>query len=213
MADQKRGKLIVFEGIDGCGKGEQVKLAHSYLWDATKAVDFMTTREPTRAFAEIRERMASGKGIADDRQWYAEMFTADRAHHCIIMRKALDAGTHILTDRYFPSTLAYQQTQGLPFEDLLKMQIDARVLVPDLTIIYDCPSEIAFARRRHSGATDVFDKDLSFQRKLRKTYLKLPKQLHKTGLGGPIVVIDASPSIKKVFRETKKHLDKLILAA
>ena len=40
-----RGKLIVFEGIDGCGKGTQIELLSEAL--AQRGIDAKLTREPT----------------------------------------------------------------------------------------------------------------------------------------------------------------------
>ena len=51
-----KGKFIVFEGIDGCGKGTQLKLAASFIFDLNKDYDVYITREPTRDFKEIREK-------------------------------------------------------------------------------------------------------------------------------------------------------------
>jgi len=205
--DKKRGLFIVFEGIDGCGKGTQLKLAHSYLWDYSKQIDVFTTREPTRNFPEIRKKMASRKTVGDDRIWYAQQFTADRINHCEkYIFPLLKKGTLVLCDRYYHSTLTYQNTQGIAFEELLEMQRQKGILIPDLTFIYDCPVEIAFERRREEGATDVFEKDLEFQKKLRLNYLEIPEKLRDE----KIILIDSTSPIEKVSWETKKELEKLL---
>jgi dTMP kinase len=197
-----KGYFIVFEGIDGCGKGTQIKAIHNWLWDLNKNIDLLTTREPTRDFSQIRERMASGKNTQDDRVWYAQQFTADRIHHCKTIEENLKKGTHVLCDRYYHSTLAYQNTQGIPFLDLLKMQRQEGILIPDLTIIYDCPARTAFERRRKDGATDIFDKDLDFQERLRQNYLLLPEKLPQE----KIIIIDAKKSPEEIFEQTKKEI-------
>lgn len=202
-----KGKFIVFEGIDGCGKGTQLKLAHSYLWDFSKTVNVFSTREPTANFSEIRERMATGRVVSDDRIWYAQQFTADRINHRQnYLTPILALGIHVLCDRYYHSTLTYQNVQGISFEELLKMQKEySEILIPDLTFIFDCPAEIAFERRKKAGITDVFERELEFQRKLRKDYLSLPGKLEEK-----IVVIDSIKSIEKVFKETKENIDILM---
>ena len=208
MKKTKKGLFIVFEGIDGCGKGTQLKLAHNYLWGLSKGIDILTTREPTRDFSQIRERMKKGKNVLDDREWYAKMFIADRTSHCRDhISPALERGTHVLCDRYKHSTLTYQHTQGMDFQKLVEMHSNKEILVPDLTLIYDCPAEVAFERRRKEGATDVFERDLGFQENLRENYLELPERLPEEN----IKIIDSTPSIEGVFEETKKHLDSLLL--
>ena len=42
----KPGKFIVFEGINGCGKGTQLNRLHSYISSSGKAMPIFTTGEP-----------------------------------------------------------------------------------------------------------------------------------------------------------------------
>lgn len=203
-----RGKFIIFEGIDGSGKGKQLELAHSYLWNLSKEIDILTTREPTRDFAEIRKKMASGKAVSDDRIWYVQQFTADRVNHCAnYISPNLERGTHVLCDRYYHSTLVYQGVQGISFEEVLAMQRKhPEVLIPDLTLIYDCPVEVAFERiRKRGGEKDVFE-DREFQERLRENYLTLTSKL----AGERIVIVNANQSIDAVFEETKKEIASLL---
>ena len=197
----RRGKFIVFEGIDGCGKGTQLKLSSSYLLDFSKDIILFLTREPTKDFSQIRKEMASGKAVEDKRRWYAEQFTQDRRNHCEkYIVPNLEKGVHVLSDRYYYSTLAYQQSQGLSFEELLAMQKQyPEILIPDLVLIYDCPADIAFERRKEGGATDIFERDLNFQKKLRENYLKLRETLPAEN----IFIINSRNPVEVVFNETK----------
>lgn len=199
------GKFIVFEGIDGCGKGTQLKKVHSYLWSLDKNIDIYSTREPTRDYQEIRKRMAKGTNVKKDAQWYASKFVEDRYNHARTIRQAISKGVMVLCDRYMLSTLAYQHTQGLKLNELIKMH--QGILVPDLTLIVDCPAKIAFERRREEGAPDVFDRDLEFQEKLRKNYIKIKGILEQKKIGGDIEIIDGSKSVGEVFEQVKNTLE------
>jgi len=163
------------------------------------------TREPTRDYREIREKMAQGGDVTKDADWYAEMFVKDRRNH---LRKyimpMINVGTHVLNDRYKYSTLAYQWTQGMNFDKLVEMHLG--LLVPDLTMIFDCPAEIAFERRKKDNATDMFDRDLEFQKRLRENYLRLKDKLPKEN----IQIIDSSYPINQVFEDTKKCIDEIL---
>ena len=68
------GRFIVFEGIDGCGKGTQLKLVNNYLWDLSKEIEIYSTREPTRHSKEIREKMQHGEDVNKNKYWYVENF-------------------------------------------------------------------------------------------------------------------------------------------
>ncbi|KAL6077203.1 Thymidylate kinase [Balamuthia mandrillaris] len=166
-----KGRFIVFEGLDGCGKGTQMKLCATFLFDESKDYDVYMTREPTRDFKQLREAMAKGENVKRDAEWYAKTFVQDRHNHLQnYIVPALERGTHVLCDRFKHSTLAYQHTQGLPLEQLVSMH--EGMPAPDLTFIFDCPAEVAFERRQKDNATDVFEKDKEFQRDLRENYLK-----------------------------------------
>ena len=200
-----KGKFIVFEGIDGCGKGTQLKKVASFLFDYDKNIDLFLTKEPTRDFKEIRERLAQGNDVNKDARWYTDAFVKDRINHVDkYIVPALNNGTHVLCDRYKHSTLAYQNLQGISFEELNNTH--QGILIPDLIFIFDCPAEIAFERRKNSGATDVFDKDLEFQKQLRTKYLELKEKLHLEN----IKIINADRDPKEIFEDVKKEILELI---
>ena len=203
------GKFIVFEGIDGCGKTMQLKLAHNYLWDLNKENEIYCTREPTKHSKEIRKKMQQGKNTKNNKEWYAEHFIKDRENHSLkyIVPSQIN-GIHILCDRYKYSTLAYQQTQGMKLDKLIQMHNRHAIVEPDLILFYDCPAEIAYQRRlkENEATREVFDKNIEFQKRLRQNYLNLKEILREEN----IVIIDANQEIEDVFKETKKHIDKLL---
>jgi dTMP kinase len=206
------GKFIVVEGIDGAGSTTQLKLITGHILGLSKDFDIYATREPTRNFRGIRERMRASTDVKQDAEWYADAFVRDRRNHVQAdIQPALERGTHVVCNRYSYSTLAYQHTQGIPLERLIAMH--EGLPVPDMALIYDCPAEIAFRRRQKEGAEDVFDKNLKFQEELRQNYLKLRGVLPQHN----IVIIDAGNrsldpdvSIRLVFEDTKKYIDALL---
>ncbi len=200
-----KGKFIVFEGIDGCGKGTQMKLAASYIFEKSKDFDLYLTREPTRDFKEIRQKLAQGTDAKQDAEWYLNAFLEDRKNHLTkYIIPAMNNGLIILCDRYKHSTHAYQHTQGIDLDRIINLH--QGLLIPDLTLIFDCPADVAFERRKNAGATEVFDKDLSFQEELRNNYLKLKDKL----IDENIVIIDATKSPKEVFEEVKNHITRIL---
>ena len=77
-------RFITFEGIEGCGKSTQVKLAGSYL--SEHRIPFVTTEEPggTPIGRRVRE-MLLNKAPHDSAKMHAEtellLFFAVRAQH------------------------------------------------------------------------------------------------------------------------------------
>jgi len=209
MSGFAEGKFVVFEGVDGCGKGTQIKIAAGYIFELDKRNEVLITREPTWRFSEIRSRMAQAKDTKQHAEWFVEMFLNDRQQHLEqTILPSLERGVHVLCDRYKYSTMAYQHNQGFDLNRLISMQRTFRI--PDLTLLFDCSAKIAFERRKSGGAVDTFEKDLDFQQRLRNTYLSLPKLLNGTtnpeneGRYENIVVINAEQSVSDIFNDVKK---------
>lgn len=198
----KKGKFIVFEGIDGTGKTVLSGLAANYIFGKTGNV--FLTREPTNQYKIIKERLAQAKDVNDSPEWYNNMYFADRIQHIKTIKPILNKGVNIICDRYKGTQIVYQSTQGIDLFKIIEMH--EGLLVPDLTLILDCPAEISFKRKKGNGDTDIFDKDLEFQKKLRIGYLNLAEILDKEN----IKLIDANKPIDQVFENVKKELSLII---
>jgi len=128
------GRLIVFEGIDGTGKSTQILLLGEYLRRAGHEV--LVTREPTdgKYGRKIRSLYADRKQVS--RREELDLFLADRREHCETeLMPALKAGTIVLCDRYFLSTVAYQGANG--FDPLTILNENNFAPDPDLALIFE----------------------------------------------------------------------------
>jgi dTMP kinase len=198
----KRGLFIVFEGIDGCGKGTQVKLFHGYLFDASKYHHILCTREPFMS-REIRTIMQQDSDAYAQPEKCAELFIGDRQRHVdelIIPHLNRGEGFIVVCDRYKYSTIAYQSTQGLDVHGLIAKHRD--MPVPDLTFIVDVPVEVAVERMKKDAEREgerehKFESDTEFMEKLRRNYLGLKELLPNER----IVIIDGNKVPFEVHRE------------
>lgn len=202
-----KGKFIAIDGLDGSGKGTQVKKIVNHLFDNDKKNHIFLTREPYNSeyYAEIRRLLKSGINPRDNAERLTELFVADRKIHAELIKNLIAQGINVVSDRYKYSTLAYQQTQGIALEKLMKMH--EGILVPDLTLIIDISAEIALARiAADSGRShqEVFEQK-DFQEELRGNFLALPKQLSNEN----IVVINGDASENEVFNSIRKEIDKI----
>lgn len=153
------GKFIVIDGMDGSGKGTQLKLLQAWLKD--KLVVF--TREPggTPKAEEIREMLLKQGGPKSTSLTDAFMFWAARASHiedCV--GPALASGSHVISDRYDSSTFAFQifgerhgDTALLSIFDAVRSALIAsnEFFRPDCYIFLDLPAEVAHTRRAHDA--------------------------------------------------------------
>lgn len=203
----KRGKFITFEGIDGCGKSTQVRKLAQYILELSKYNHVLITREPFRD-TKIRDILKQEEDPYSQAKKLAQLFVEDRKLHVkTIIDENLKRGLFIISDRYSFSTLAYQQAQGIPIEELIKMH--KGLPIPDITFIIDVPVKTAMQRMKKDSirkAEHKFEKNMDFIRKLRTNYFKLAKlPKHR------VVMIDGRKNIEEIFeKQIKPAFDKFL---
>lgn len=207
---ETRGKFIVFDGLDGCGKGTQIMRLAAYIFNKDKSNNVFVTREPYRSkyYKEIRRILKESANPKENAETLAHLFVEDRKVHAALIERHLRDGDFVISDRYKYSTLAYQQTQGIPLNRLIKMH--EGILVPDLVLFIDVPADVALERlAKDSGREykEVFEQ-LDFQKELRGNFLELPKKLPEER----IAVIDGSRGVVDVFASIREEFDKLLTA-
>lgn len=141
------GRFVVLEGGEGCGKSTQVELLAQDL-------GALATRQPGGTELGSRLRTLLLAAVDDpapvDERAEALLMAADRAQHVAqVVRPALEAGRHVVCDRYTPSTVAYQgHGRGLDVDWLERLAAwAARGLRPDLVVLLDVPADVAASRR------------------------------------------------------------------
>jgi dTMP kinase len=147
------GHFVVLEGGDASGKSTQARL----LVERLRALgrDVVPTFEPgaTEAGAAIRTVFLDG-AAAIDPVTEALLLAADRAQEVAdVVRPALTRGADVVSDRYIPSSLAYQGVgRGLGVDAVEKLNRWATGgLEPDLVIVLDVDEAVAAARRPGPG--------------------------------------------------------------
>jgi len=145
---------IAFEGAEGCGKSTQARR----LADALGAV---LTRETGGTAVGRRLREILHDTDVTDLDDHAEtlIVAADRAQHVAeVVRPALAAGRHVVSDRSVYSTLAYQgYGRGLPVDDVRTVNEWAiGDTWPDLVVLLTVPAAVA-AERMSRRELDRFE--------------------------------------------------------
>jgi len=151
-----KGRFLVLEGIDGCGKTTQLRQLAEWLPDSGLMPDGATlhlTREPGgsplgRALRELLLHPPDEAVPCPEAELL--MYAADRAQHVQRrIRPALERGDWVLSDRFSGSTLAYQgDGRGLDRALILDLErIATNGLMPDVTLWLDLPLEASMTRR------------------------------------------------------------------
>lgn len=208
----QRGKLITFEGIDGCGKTTQLQLLAHYL--AERGLPFISTREPGGTLIGQRIRAVLLDVSAERVEPLAELllYAADRAQHVRqVIIPALEAGRIVLSDRFYDATTVYQgYARGFDLKLVNELnQLAACGLKPDLTLLFDLAVEQGLGRTHKRGAEtrgpDRLDSEpLEFHRRVRQAYLEIAAQAPER-----FRVIPAAGSVEETFRLMLQELQSL----
>ena len=153
-----RGRLVVFEGIDGTGKSTQIKLLAEYLRAQGKEV--ISDYEPTRGEwgMKVRNAALSGERLSLDEE--INCLLQDRREHVReVIEPALRAGKWVLLDRYYLSMMAYQGASGANVEEIREWN-EAFATIPDVALWLDIPIELSQERMHARGnGKDAFENE------------------------------------------------------
>lgn len=186
--------LFVVEGLDGAGKSTQVKRLREYLKSKCGQVEYIHfPRYDAPVYGELISRFLRGDFGANDQvhpQLVALLYAEDRHGAAESIRERIDAGIPVLLDRYVYSNIAYQcakmpdaKSKAALRDWIFKTEyIDFQLPVPDLNLYLDVPlsfvensllkERTGSDREYLSGATDIHEANIDFQRAVRNVYLE-----------------------------------------
>jgi dTMP kinase len=178
-----KGKLIVFEGVEGAGKTTQMqRLIH---WMQAKCFNIkgsVATREPggTELGKGLRSLLLqSSDELVSDRAELL-MYAADRTQHVeTFIKPKLTLGTMVFCDRFTDSTIAYQgYGRGLDFGLIQQLnEIATGGLQSDLTFWLDIDVEAGLARVKARGKPDRMEQaNLEFHQRVQQGFTELARQ-------------------------------------
>ena len=174
---QRRGWLLVFEGIDGSGKTTQLRRAAVALRARGRSV--VELAEPTLGpFGQQTRRLARQGGRRADPEVEMELFVRDRLEDVeknIV--PALDRGDVILLDRYYFSTIAYQGARGLDPE-AIRRRNETFAPRPDQVLYFDISVDEAMHRieNQRAAPTDLFERR-EYLARVKEIYDELARRL------------------------------------
>jgi len=170
-----KGKFIVLEGIDGCGKTTQINELSKWLPKSgliDKNATLIKTREPGGSILgrEIRDMILNtNKSNSPSILTELLLYSADRAEHISkIIIPALQNGDWIISDRFSGSTLAYQGYGREISIDIIKKleNIVCQNIKPDLTFFLEISPEESIRRRRNKVADRIESEGFEFLEKV-----------------------------------------------
>ena len=182
------GKLMVIDGLDGCGKSTQLNLLDEYLQRAGipyKQISFPDYEQPSSALVKMYLGGELGGSAAAVNAYAASSFYAvDRyASYTRFWAKDYQQGTPIVAARYVTSNAIHQMTK-LPREEwdsFLEWLEDYEynklsLPKPDVVVFLDMPIEVSqrLMEGRYHGDNDkkdIHERDLSYLHQCRNAAL------------------------------------------
>lgn len=182
--------FVSLEGVDGSGKSTQARLLVEALGEDTVAI-----REPggTEAAERIRELLAD-PGVELEPLAELMLFLAARADLTErVIRPALEAGRHVVADRFSDSSVAYQgAARGLGVGEVITLcETATDGLWPDLTLLLRIDPETGLGR---ADGDDRFEQEgIELQRAVAEAYDEIAQIASDR-----VAVIDAGGSVEEV---------------
>jgi dTMP kinase len=195
--------LIVFEGIDGAGKGAQIRRLLAFF--RQNGIRYRLHKYPTRKAKEAFAHLKGKAFVAPSR--LADVFAEDIVSERRKIEREIEDGMVVVCDRYLHSTLAYQGVK-LGFAPLAKRLAGIGAPCPDIVILMDIAARKSGERKRAQKTPDRFEKDLKFLEQVRKNYLR---EAREGFFAYKYAVVDASPEKDEVFSQVVLHVEPLVV--
>ena len=198
-----RGRFLTLEGVDGAGKSSHVAWIAERLRSAGR--DVLVTREPGGTGLAERLRELVLMEAMDPVAETMLLFAARSDHVLREIEPALAAGRWVLCDRFTDATFAYQGGgKGVAVELIAHLaQVSHDGLLPDRTLVFDCPYEVSQERLKRAARTlDRFEQeDRAFFERVRQAYLALARSDPSR-----IRVVDASGSMDDIKEKVEESI-------
>jgi dTMP kinase len=229
-----QGKLVIVDGMDGCGKGTIVTVLKNWAIDKNYKVfdlreywennhslpeiedleeyDVIVSAEPTFSLvgSAIRDEL-----IRDNKREYsalttAQAFSIDRAIlYKRIIIPALKLGKHVFQERSVTTSIVFQpiQAEKLELSQILALEGNQIALKnrPDLLILLDVKPEIAIKRLQGRDKNDeAIFEKLEFQKKVHERYTSDWFTSMFEKLGSKVVFLDANGTVEEAKEQTLK---------
>ncbi|MCK4888251.1 MAG: dTMP kinase [Planctomycetes bacterium] len=202
MKELLKGKFIVLDGPDGCGKSTQSKLLRK--WAQDNQVETVSFRDPgTTVIGEkIRDILLDPAHKEMNTRCELLLYMAARAQlYSESIAPALNQGKCVILDRWLSSTCAYQGCAGgFGIQKVVKLALDSLERAwPDITIILDI--DLEDAKPRLSANLDRMEqKSKDYHEKVRQGFLELAKEMES------FKVVDAADDIDTVHENVMNHI-------
>ena len=175
------GNFVVFEGLTASGKKTHIRILKERLEKIGRKVVTLSFPDYENEIARITK-----KAGAFDPFTLSLLYAADRRFAQGKIKKFLEEGNIVISDRYCYSNFAYQSANGVPLDWLY--ELEKGIIKPEIGIFIDVPVEETLVRVRMATLDEFTKKEIISRierqrdvlEKVREIYLKLIKEDRET---------------------------------
>ncbi len=193
-----RGKLVVFEGLDGVGKTSAIR---SVIDQLTPSYDVAFLSEYSNPNSENIRALLNNPSFSCSTLTEAYLFYASRI--CLVRDQlipALDAGKIVILDRFYHSTLAYQGAS--PDVRAVHRLSKPELVEPDLVLLIDMDYDLIANRlsERPEGRDRIEQRDHTYHRTVQARYHEFASE------DDSFRIVNANQSKEGVAAACVKHI-------
>jgi len=198
IAPSRRGKLLVFEGLDRSGKSTQCALLVEHLISQGDRVEHVRFPNRTTPIGQILNAYLSGATEVEDHVVHL-LFSANRWEMASQISRWIAEGVTVVVDRYYYSGCVYTAAKALPGLGLgWARHPDVGLPRPDLCVFLDVSPETAAARGGFGG--EKYEQT-EFQARVRELFEVMWRHPDEEN---DVVVVNADRSMEDVERTIRK---------
>lgn len=193
----KKKSLMVFEGLDQSGKKTQVELLVKNLKERGYQVEKMAFPDYNTPIGKEIKAFLLGEKEYNVHVRHI-LYAANRWERKEDIERWLDEEKFVLVDRYSSSNLAYGLANGLDLDWLLSLE--RGLPEADLIILIDTSPEASFERKHVER--DLYERDLSFLKKVREAYIQLSRKFNWIVVNGERSIEDVHNDIWRIVKDS-----------
>ncbi len=205
-----KGKYIVFEGIQGSGKTEQIQRIAQFL--QSRGITVHVTREPggTDMVARAIRLLTQDPEYELSTKTEVLLYNAARSQSLEKIRLILERGMWVVCDRNYLTTLAIQyhaRHDGLAYDDIMTVtKFAVGDMEPDLVLLLDLDPTISIKRLSQRTNKDRFDMtSTEFLERMRQGYLD------EAAKRSNVMVVDSTRELSEVTKELQQVVEHTLL--
>lgn len=202
--------FIAVDGGDGAGKSAQIAYLTNWFQNLGREVAFFRDPGDTPLGDALRTILLARKDLAICSEAETALFMAARAQLVRDkIRPALATDKIVLVDRFLLSTVVYQG-YAVDGDAETIWRLGTRLtggLLPDLTFVLDCPTDVAFGRMNRVRDR-IESKGADFHRRVRDGFLRAVADWERFAVPGKAFVVDATQTPEAVSAQLVERLKK-----